>query len=70
VVVRIPALEPDEELAIRLVREHGVSVHPGSSFGFGESGWLVLSLLSPAEEFLRGVRAILRVMESQIQRQE
>ena len=56
--LRVPALMPDEDLAIRLVREYGVSVHPGSSFGFADSGWLVLSLLTPAPDFLIGVRAI------------
>ncbi len=56
--LRVPALAPGEDLAIRLVRNHGVSVHPGSSFGFAESGWLVLSLLTPPEEFLSGIHAI------------
>jgi alanine-synthesizing transaminase len=56
--LRVPALAPDEDLAICLVREHGVSVHPGSSFGFADSGWLVLSLLTPPDEFLTGMRAV------------
>jgi alanine-synthesizing transaminase len=58
-ILRVPALAPDEELAIRLVHEHGVSVHPGSSFGFADSGWLVLSLLVPSADFLTGVQSIL-----------
>ena len=60
-ILRVPALAPDEDLAIRLVREHGVSVHPGSSFGFADSGWLVLSLLAPPAEFLNGVRTIVSI---------
>ncbi|MFZ0661329.1 MAG: pyridoxal phosphate-dependent aminotransferase [Acidobacteriaceae bacterium] len=56
--LRIPAVEPDEELAVRLVREHGVEVHPGYFFGFPDAGWLVLSLLVPTEDFRAGVRAI------------
>ncbi|MBB6146698.1 aspartate/methionine/tyrosine aminotransferase [Silvibacterium bohemicum] len=60
-ILRVPALAPDEELAIRLVREHGVSVHPGSSFGFADSGWLVLSLLVPPADFLAGVQSILDI---------
>ena len=60
-ILRVPALAPDEDLAIRLVREQGVSVHPGSSFGFADSGWLVLSLLPAPAEFLNGVRTIVSI---------
>ncbi len=52
-VVRIPALEPDGRTVLRLL-EQGVWVHPGYFFGMPESGWLVVSLLAPAEEFRRG----------------
>ena len=52
-VLRIPALEPDEQTVLQLL-ERGVWVHPGYFFGMGNSGWLVLSLLAPEEEFARG----------------
>ena len=56
--LRVPAIEPDEALAVRLVRDFGVEVHPGHFFGFPERGWLVLSL-SPAEaDFLYGIQLI------------
>jgi alanine-synthesizing transaminase len=58
VVLRVPAVIPGEELAVRLVREHGVSVHPGYFFGFASDGWLVVSLLTPVEEFNLGTAAI------------
>jgi alanine-synthesizing transaminase len=57
-VLRVPAIIPGEELAVRLVREHGVSVHPGYFFGFSGDGWLVVSLLTPPEDFTAGVSAI------------
>jgi alanine-synthesizing transaminase len=57
-VLRVPALGSDEDLAVRLVEERGVSVHPGYFFGFPESGWLVVSLLAEPEEFRRGVEAV------------
>ena len=57
-VLRVPALGNDEELAVRLLEEHGVYVHPGSFFGFAGEGWLVVSLLTEAEEFRRGVEAV------------
>jgi aspartate/methionine/tyrosine aminotransferase len=53
-VLRIPALEPDEQTALALL-DHGVWVHPGSFFGLPGSGWLVLSLLGPEVEFKTGV---------------
>ena len=56
-VLRIPALEPDETTALELLGR-GVWVQPGYFFGMEESGWLVLSLLGPVEEFQRGVQVI------------
>lgn len=57
-VLRVPALERDEDLAVRLVRERGVEVHPGYFFGFQDSGWLVVSLLTPENDLRRGIEAI------------
>ncbi|MGC8550399.1 MAG: pyridoxal phosphate-dependent aminotransferase [Acidobacteriaceae bacterium] len=59
-ILRVPALMDDEELAALLIREHEVAVHPGRFFGFPESGWLVISLLSPRRCFSRGMEAIIR----------
>jgi aspartate/methionine/tyrosine aminotransferase len=53
-VLRIPALVPDEQTVLALL-ERGVWVHPGYFFGMPESGWLVVSLLGPEEEFSEGV---------------
>lgn len=57
-VLRVPALEGDEALAVRLIREFGVEAHLGNFFGFPASGWLVLSLLTPKPEFRDGIRVI------------
>ena len=56
--LRVPAIEPDEALAVRSVRDFGVEVHPGHFFGFPESGWLVLSLLPEGDDFSHGIRFI------------
>jgi aspartate/methionine/tyrosine aminotransferase len=53
-VLRIPALEPDEQTVLKLL-ERGVWLHPGYFFGMPESGWLVVSLLAPELEFSNGV---------------
>jgi aspartate/methionine/tyrosine aminotransferase len=61
-VFRIPALESDEDLAVRLVEERGVSAHPGYFFGFAGDGWLVVSLLAAEEGFRGGVEQICAVL--------
>jgi len=53
-VLRIPALEPDEHAVLALL-QRGVWLHPGYFFGMPETGWLVLSLLSPKQEFINGL---------------
>ena len=53
-VLRVPALEPDEQTVLALL-ERGVWVHPGYFFGLPESGWLVVSLLGEEAEFNAGV---------------
>lgn len=57
-VLRVPALGRDEDLAVRLVEERGVSVHPGYFFGFSGDGWLVVSLLGPEADFRQGIEEI------------
>jgi aspartate/methionine/tyrosine aminotransferase len=57
-VLCVPALGRDEDLAVRLIEERGVSVHPGYFFGFSGDGWLVVSLLGPEEDLRSGVEAI------------
>jgi alanine-synthesizing transaminase len=56
-VLRVPALERDEQTAMALL-DRGVWVHPGYFFGMEESGWLVVSLLGAEEEFRAGVAGI------------
>jgi alanine-synthesizing transaminase len=56
-VLRIPAVESDEQTVLALL-EQGVWVHPGYFFGMPESGWLVVSLLAPEAEFSTGLTAL------------
>ena len=58
-VLRVPAVRSDEELAIRLLEERGVLVHPGHFYDFAGEGYLVISLLAPRAELAEGVRALL-----------
>lgn len=58
-VLRVPAVQGDEELAIALLESKDVYVHPGHFFDFGGEGFLVLSLITREEEFAEGVRRLL-----------
>jgi alanine-synthesizing transaminase len=58
-VLRVPAVQSDEALAIRLLEEQSVLVHPGHFYEFGEEGYLVLSLLTRTDEFSEGTRRLL-----------
>jgi len=62
VVLRVPAIESDEDLAIRLLREASVSVHPGHFYDFPNEGHLVLSLITEPADFREGVARLLRVV--------
>jgi aspartate/methionine/tyrosine aminotransferase len=62
-VLRIPALEPDE-LTVLALLDRGVWVHPGYFFGMEPSGWLVLSLLPPQEEFSNGVTTLVNYLRT------
>jgi alanine-synthesizing transaminase len=53
-ILRIPAVRPDE-ITIRELLDGGVWVHPGYFFGMAESGWLVVSTLTPTAEFRTGI---------------
>ena len=56
-ILRIPALQPDEQTVHELL-DQGVWVHPGYFFAMPENGWLVVSLLTPGEEFELGSAAL------------
>jgi aspartate/methionine/tyrosine aminotransferase len=56
-VLRVPRIETDEDLALRLL-DAGVLVHPGYFFDFPQEGYLVVSLLTPREVFASGVNRL------------
>jgi alanine-synthesizing transaminase len=58
-VLRVPAVQSDEELAVRLLEERGVLVHPGHFYDFADPGHLVISLLTRNDEFAEGAAELL-----------
>jgi aspartate/methionine/tyrosine aminotransferase len=59
-VLRVPAVQSDEELAIRLLEDYSVLAHPGHFYDFPDDGYLVVCLLTPAEEFAEGICRIIQ----------
>lgn len=66
VVLRFPHLVSEDVLALELLDRHDVAVHPGYFFDFSTEGYLVLSLLPPAETFERGLRLVLDAIASRL----
>jgi len=60
VIVRVPAAGSDEELALALLAQHGVLVHPGHFYDFPQDGYLVLSLIVPEKDFAEGTHRLLK----------
>ncbi len=58
-VLRVPALQSDEELAIALLQEKGVAVHPGHLYDFAQPGHMVVSLIVPEAQFAAGITRVL-----------
>src|SRR5579859_2160810 len=63
-VLRVPVTRSDEELAIELVRNKRVLLHPGHFYDFPSDGYLVLSLITPREEFDEGMKKVLAYLNS------
>lgn len=59
VLLRRPALEPDEACAVRLLDEARVLVQPGHFFDCPQEGFLVASLLGPEGDFSSGIQQLL-----------
>jgi aspartate/methionine/tyrosine aminotransferase len=60
-VLRVPVTRSDEELAVELLEKEGVLLHPGHFYDFPRDGYLVLSLITPQEEFATGLKRVLAV---------
>ncbi len=59
-VLRLPAVEPEEALVLRLLEQEDLLVHPGYFFDFPREAFLVVSLLPPEETFREGVTRLVR----------
>jgi alanine-synthesizing transaminase len=63
-ILRVPAMQTDEDLAIDLLRQKSVLVHPGHFYDFPADGYLVLSLITRPDEFREGLARVLSDLNS------
>ncbi len=58
-VLRVPVTRSDEDLAIELLEQKSVLVHPGHFYDFPADGYLVVSLIVIEEQFKEGLKRLL-----------
>jgi aspartate/methionine/tyrosine aminotransferase len=58
-VLRVPSARSDEDLALALLTEKGVYIHPGHFYDFSSEQFIVVSLLVPELQFHRGIAEVL-----------
>jgi alanine-synthesizing transaminase len=61
-VLRVPATQSDEDLAIEILGNTSVLVHPGHFYDFPADGYLVISLITPPQDFQEGSRRVLNLL--------
>jgi alanine-synthesizing transaminase len=61
-VLRVPATQSDEDLAIEILHKTSVLVHPGHFYDFPADGYLVISLITPPLDFQEGSRRVLDLL--------
>jgi aspartate/methionine/tyrosine aminotransferase len=64
-VVRVPVTRSDEDLAIDILQQTSVLVHPGHFYDFPSDGYLIVSLLTPAAEFREGTQKMLNFLNAE-----
>ncbi len=63
-ILRVPVTQTDEELAIDLLRQKSALVHPGHFYDFPSDGYLVLSLITPSEDFSEALQRVLETVNA------
>jgi alanine-synthesizing transaminase len=63
-VLRVPATQSDEDLAIEILRKHSVLVHPGHFYDFPADGYLIVSLITPEQDFRKGIAHVLDLLNN------
>jgi len=61
-ILRVLATQSDEDLAIDILRNASVLVHPGHFYDFPRDGYLVLSLITQPAQFHEGINRLLKLL--------
>jgi alanine-synthesizing transaminase len=61
-VLRVPVTQSDEDLAVEILSRLSVLVHPGHFYDFPGDGHLIVSLITPPEDFRRGIAQVLEFL--------
>ena len=61
-ILRVPVTQSDEELAIEILRNLSVLVHPGHFYDFPNDGYLIVSLVTPPQNFRHGITQVLELL--------
>ena len=64
-VLRVPVTQSDEDLAIEILRKLSVLVHPGHFYDFSGDGQLIVSLITPTQDFHKGIAQVLGLLNQQ-----
>ncbi len=62
-ILRVPVTGTDDDLTVALLERCSVLVHPGHFFNFSREGFLVLSLITPQDQFKEGGLRLLRFFD-------
>lgn len=55
----------EEEFTVRLLEEHNVLIHPGYFFDFPQSGYVVVSLLTPPNILQEGIVRMIKLLQKE-----
>jgi len=58
-VLLVPVTQSDEDLAINIMKNLSVLVHPGHFYDFPSDGYLIVSLIAETREFSEGIKRLL-----------
>jgi alanine-synthesizing transaminase len=61
-ILRVPVTQSDEDLAIEILRQASVLVHPGHFYDFPSDGYLIVSLITPMQDFRQGIAQVLELV--------
>jgi alanine-synthesizing transaminase len=57
-ILRVPVTGTDDDLTVALLERFSLLVHPGHFFNFSREGFLVLSLITPEQQFQEGLHRL------------